>query len=70
MTAPQLAPHAHRAGELASQSLAVMEQLTAEAGAQSPPPAQEPPPSIKVFVKLNGEFVSELGVLEQACPAT
>jgi hypothetical protein len=69
VTAPQLAPHAHRAGELASQSVAVMEQLNAEAGVQSPL-AQEPPPSIKVFVKLNSEFVSELGVLEQACPAT
>jgi hypothetical protein len=34
------------------------------------PLAQEPPPSIKVFVKLNSEFVSELGVLDQACPAT
>lgn len=66
--APGLAVHAHRAADLAQQSLTVMKQMQEQAAAQDPL-SRQVPASAYTFAVINREFTGQMRALQDACPA-
>ena len=67
VTAPELAPHARRAADLAGQLITLMHQVRSEGSAQDPFDT-ELPPSAQAYAKVGTLFNTEMTTLKDACP--
>lgn len=64
---PQLAEHARRVGELATQSVHLVDQLRVEENARELLDFG-PPPSLETYAQVSAAFNDEVAALDAACP--